>query len=159
MYIMLLILNWLYYLGVILKSWLLIVYFMGLVIYFVLTLFCGYMAFELGRYVIATGDALPLIIVLLLALLSIHCIKQIYKAIKSKDLDILDWTGVPRGTIGRKVSGFALKVDGVGLFCGRGHLQTRETRENQWNPRKTKKNKGNPFNQQKKYFPINGIPF
>lgn len=48
------------------------------------------MAFELGRYVIATGDALPLIIVLLLALLSIHCIKQIYKAIKSKDLDILD---------------------------------------------------------------------
>lgn len=89
-YIILLILNLLYYLGVILKSWLLIVYFMGLVIYFVLTLFCGYMAFELGRYVIATGDALPLIIVLLLALLSIHCIKQIYKAIKSKDRDILD---------------------------------------------------------------------
>jgi hypothetical protein len=25
-----------------------------------------------------------------LALLSIHCIKQIYKAIKNKDLDILD---------------------------------------------------------------------
>lgn len=48
------------------------------------------MAFELGRCVIATGDALPLIIVLLLALLSIHCIKQIYKAIKNKDLDILD---------------------------------------------------------------------
>lgn len=89
-YIILLILNLLYYLGVILKSWLLIVYFMGLVIYFVLTLFCGYMAFELGRYVIATGDALILIIVLLLALLSIYCIKQIYKAIKSKDLDILD---------------------------------------------------------------------
>lgn len=89
-YIILLILNLLYYLGVILKSWLLIVYFMGLVIYFVLTLFCGYMAFELGRYVIATGDALPLIIVILLALLSIHCIKQIYKAIKNKDLDILD---------------------------------------------------------------------
>lgn len=39
---------------------------MGIFIYFVLTLFCGYMAFELGRYVIATGDALPLIIVLLL---------------------------------------------------------------------------------------------
>ena len=89
-YIILLILNWLYYLGVILKSCLLIVYFMGLVIYFVLTLFCGYMAFELGRYVIATGDALPLIIVLLLALLSIHCIKQIYKAIKNKYFDILD---------------------------------------------------------------------
>ena len=87
---MLLILNWLYYLSVVLKSCLLIVYFMGLVIYFVLTLFCGYMAFELGRYVIATGDALPLIIVILLALLSIHCIKQIYKAIKNKDLDILD---------------------------------------------------------------------
>lgn len=30
---------------------------MGIFIYFVLTLFCGYMAFELGRYVIATGDA------------------------------------------------------------------------------------------------------
>lgn len=37
---------------------------MGIFIYFVLILFCGYMAFELGRYVIATGDALPLIIVL-----------------------------------------------------------------------------------------------
>ena len=89
-YIILLILNLLYYLGVILKSWLLIVYFMGLVIYFVLTLFCGYMAFELGRYVIATGDALPIIIVSLLVLLSIYCIRQVYKAIKNKDLDILD---------------------------------------------------------------------
>lgn len=58
--------------------------------YLLITLFCWYMAFQLGRYVIATGDALPLIIVLLLALLSIHCIKQIYKAIKNKDLDILD---------------------------------------------------------------------
>lgn len=137
-YIILLILNLLYYLGVILKSWLLIVYFMGLVIYFVLTLFCGYMAFELGRYVIATGDALPLIIVLLLALLSIHCIKQIYKAIKSKDLDILDRTGVPRGTIGRKVSGFMLGVGGVGLFCGRGHLQTREIKRSQGESRGVK---------------------
>lgn len=63
---------------------------MGILIYFVLTLFCWYMAFELGRYVISTGDALPLIIVLLLVLLLIHCIKQIYKAIKNKDLDILD---------------------------------------------------------------------
>lgn len=53
--------------------------------YLLITLFCWYMAFELGRYVIATGDALPLIIVLLLALLSIHCIKQVYKAIKNKD--------------------------------------------------------------------------
>lgn len=58
--------------------------------YFLITLFCGYMAFELGRYVIVTGDALPIIIVILLALLLIHCIKQIYKAIKNKDLDILD---------------------------------------------------------------------
>lgn len=48
------------------------------------------MAFELGLYVIATGDALPLIIVILLALLSIHCIRQVYKAIKNNDLDILD---------------------------------------------------------------------
>lgn len=63
---------------------------MGLVIYFVLTLFCGYMAFELGRYVIATGYALPIIIVSLLVLLSIHCIKQVYKVVKNKDLDILD---------------------------------------------------------------------
>lgn len=63
---------------------------MGIFIYFVLILFCGYMAFELGRYVIATGDALPLIIVILLALLLIHCIMRIYKAIKSKDPDILD---------------------------------------------------------------------
>lgn len=63
---------------------------MNKLIYFVLTLFCWYMAFELGRYVVATGDAMPLIIVILLALLSIHCIKQIYKAIKNKDLDILD---------------------------------------------------------------------
>lgn len=64
--------------------------FMGLFIYLVLTLFCGYMAFQLGRYVIATGDVLPLIIVILLALLSIYCIKQVYKAIKTKDPDILD---------------------------------------------------------------------
>lgn len=63
---------------------------MGVFMYFVLTLFCGYMAFELGRYVIATGDALPIIIVSLLVLLLIHCIRQVYKAIKNKDLDILD---------------------------------------------------------------------
>ena len=63
---------------------------MGVFIYLVLTLFCGYMAFELGRYVIATGDALPIIIVSLLVLLSIHCIRQAYKAIKNKDLNILD---------------------------------------------------------------------
>ena len=61
---------------------------MGVFIYLVLTLFCGYMAFELGRYVIATGGALPIIIVSLLVLLSIHCIRQVYKAIKNKDLDI-----------------------------------------------------------------------
>lgn len=66
------------------------IFFMGILIYFVLTLFCWYMAFELGLYVIATGDALPLIIVILLALLSIHCIRQVCKAIKNKDLDILD---------------------------------------------------------------------
>ncbi len=87
---MLLILNWLYYLSAVLKSWLYCIFFMGVFIYFVLTLFCWYMAFELGRYVIATGDALPLIIVILLALLSIHCIRQVCKAIKNKDLDILD---------------------------------------------------------------------
>ena len=63
---------------------------MGVFIYLVLTLFCGYMAFELGRYVIATGDALPIIIVSLLVLLSIYCIRQVYKAIKNKDLDILE---------------------------------------------------------------------
>lgn len=63
---------------------------MGILIYFVLTLFCWYMAFELGRYVIVTGDALPIIIVSLLVLLSIHCIRQVCKAIKNKDLDILD---------------------------------------------------------------------
>lgn len=63
---------------------------MGVFIYLVLTLFCGYMAFELGRYVIATGDALPIIIVSLLVLLSIYCIRQVYKAIKTKDPDILD---------------------------------------------------------------------
>lgn len=57
---------------------------MGIFIYFVLTLFCWYMAFELGRYVIATGDALPLIIVLLLVLLSIHCIRQVYKESRAK---------------------------------------------------------------------------
>ena len=67
-----------------------IFFFMGVFIYLVLSLFCGYMAFELGRYVIATGDALPIIIVSLLVLLSIYCIRQVYKAIKNKDLDILD---------------------------------------------------------------------
>ena len=92
-----------------------------------------------------------MILVLLLVLLSIHCIRQVYKAIKNKDLDILDRTGVPRGTIGRKVSGFMLGVGGVGLFCGRGHLQTRgkqgETRENKGKQGKTRgkqgENKGN----------------
>lgn len=64
--------------------------FMVIFMYLLITLFCGYMAFQLGRYVIATGDALPLIIVVLLALLLIYCIKQIYKAIKNKDFDILD---------------------------------------------------------------------
>lgn len=63
---------------------------MGIFIYLVLILFCGYMSVELVRYVIATGDALPIIIVILLVLLSIHCIRQVYKAIKNKDLDILD---------------------------------------------------------------------
>lgn len=63
---------------------------MGLLIYIVLVLFCGYMSVELVRYVIATGDALSIIIVILLALLSIHCIRQVYKAIKTKDPDILD---------------------------------------------------------------------
>lgn len=63
---------------------------MVIFMYLLITLFCGYMAFQLGRYVIATGDASPLIIVVLLALLSIYCIKRIYKAIKNKDLDILD---------------------------------------------------------------------
>ena len=58
--------------------------------YLLITLFCWYMAFQLGRYVIATGNVLPLIIVILLALLSIHCIRQVYKAIKNKDLYILD---------------------------------------------------------------------
>ena len=89
-YIILLILNYLYYLGIILKPRLLIVYFMGVIIYLILILFCGYMSAELVRYVIVTGDALPIIIVSLLVLLSIHCVKQIYKAIKNKDLDILD---------------------------------------------------------------------
>lgn len=60
------------------------IFFMGVLIYFVLTLFCGYMAFELGRYVIATGDALPLIIVILLALLSIYCIRQVCKQSRTK---------------------------------------------------------------------------
>jgi hypothetical protein len=77
-----------------------------------------------------------------------------------------------------------LGVGGVGLFCGRVHLQTRETKENQGKPRKTqgkpkgnqgkpkgnqgkpretkenpRKTKENPFNQQKKYLPINGSIF
>jgi hypothetical protein len=56
-----------------------------------------------------------------------------------------------------------LGVGGVGLFCGRVHLQTRETKGNQGKPRETKgnprKTKENPFNQQKKYLPINGSIF
>lgn len=63
---------------------------MNRLIYFVLTLFCVYMSFELVRYVISTSDALPLIIVLLLVLIAIHCVKQVCKSIKNKDLDILD---------------------------------------------------------------------
>ena len=80
-----------------------------------------------------------------------------------------------------------LGVGGVGLFCGRVHLQKRETkekpRETKEKPRETKGdqgktkgnqgktkgnqgktkgdqgNKENPFNQQKKYLPINGSIF
>ena len=37
-----------------------------------------------------------------------------------------------------------LGVGGVDLFCGRGHLQTRETKGNQGKPRETKGNQGNP---------------
>lgn len=36
---------------------------------------------------------------------------------------------------------FALKVDGLDVFCGRGHLQTRETKGNQGKPMKPKENK------------------
>ena len=46
-----------------------------------------------------------------------------------------------------------LGVGGVGLFCGRVHLQTRETKENprktQGNPRKTKENQGKPLQSTK----------
>ena len=122
---------------------------MGIFMYLLITLFCGYMAFELGRYVVATGDALPLIIVILLALLSIHCIRQIYKAIKNKDLDILDWTGVPRGTIGRKVSGFMLGCWGLlwvlreGTPPNKGKQgKSKGIKENQENPRDIKVNRG-----------------
>jgi len=54
-----------------------------------------------------------------------------------------------------------LGVGGVGLFCGRGHLQKRETKGNQGKPRKTKekprktkenqgKTKGKPRENQRK---------
>lgn len=49
---------------------------------------------------------------------------------------------VPRGTIGRKVSGFMLEVEGIGLFCGRIHLQTRENKGNQRESKKTKRTQG-----------------
>ena len=35
-----------------------------------------------------------------------------------------------------------LKVDGVGLFCGRGHLQTREIKGNQGKSREIKRSQG-----------------
>jgi hypothetical protein len=37
-----------------------------------------------------------------------------------------------------------LGVGGVGLFCGRVHLQTGETKEKQGKPRKTRGNQGKP---------------
>nr|DAH93317.1 MAG TPA: hypothetical protein [Caudoviricetes sp.] len=53
-----------------------------------------------------------------------------------------------------------LGVGGVGLFCGRGHLQTRGNQgEIKGNKGNQGKPKGNPFNQQKKYLPINGSIF
>ena len=39
-----------------------------------------------------------------------------------------------------------LGVGGVGLFCGRGHLQPRETKENQGKPRETMETQGNQGN-------------
>ena len=128
---------------------------MGVFIYFVLALFCWYMAFELGRYVIATGDALPIIIVSLLVLLSIHCIRQVYKAIKNKDLDILDWINVPRGTKYRKVLGFRGGFEGgLGVAWWGTNKQGKtptnkgkhqQTRENTNKQEKTPTNKGNTF--------------
>jgi len=59
---------------------------MGVFIYLVLTLFCGYMAFELGRYVIATGDAPAYNHSFFIGFI----IRQVYKARGNKDLDILD---------------------------------------------------------------------
>lgn len=63
---------------------------MGIIIYFVLILFCGYMAFELVRYVSSTGDNLPLLVVLFLVFIALHCIKEIRKAIRDNDLDMLN---------------------------------------------------------------------
>ena len=40
----------------------------------------------------------------------------------------------------RKVSGFMLGVGGVGLFCGRGHLQIREIKRSQGESREIKGN-------------------
>ena len=37
---------------------------------------------------------------------------------------------------------FALKVDGIDLFCGRGHLQTREIKGNQEESREIKRSQG-----------------
>lgn len=63
---------------------------MGIFIYAILTLFSIYMAFELGQYVSATGDRLPLLVVLFLVFIALHCIKEIRKAIRDNDLDMLN---------------------------------------------------------------------
>ena len=42
----------------------------------------------------------------------------------------------------RKVSGFMLGVGGVGLFCGRGHLQIREIKRSQGESREIKRSQG-----------------
>jgi hypothetical protein len=51
-----------------------------------------------------------------------------------------------------------LVVGGVGLFCGRVHLQTRETKGNQGKPRETKGNQGKPKGNQGKPKGTQGKP-
>lgn len=122
---------------------------MGVFIYFVLTLFCGYMAFELGRYVIATGDALPIIIVSLLALLSIHCIRQVCKAIKNKRPRYprlnqrSTWNKVAGGL------GFSWWFRGRFGGCVMGHQQTRKNTNKQG---KHLSSKGNAFQTREIHF-------
>lgn len=129
---------------------------MGIFIYFVLTLFCGYMAFELGAVCYSYGRRPAFNHSSFIGFI----INPLYKANIQGNQE--QRPRYPR-LIGR--STWNNREEGLGFYAGSwwGWFVLREgAPPNKGNQGKTKGNQGNkenPFNQQKKYLPINGSIF